>query len=259
MAPFLDRAARTVVRPLKSATTTVGAHPGAGSEVADPPILEPPPVPAAAASSAAALATEPVPVTPSLSWASVGWGSLPENLIVGVVTAALLGLAAARLGAVPALGAYCPLLAALTGLSVIDLRTGLLPKRFVYPAWGLVAIGLVAASNVDSTWHQLERAGIGLAAAFLIFYVVWFVYPKGMGFGDVRLAGLLGMSLGWLGWRQEYIGFLAACVLGSVLGIAFLIVVGRSRPFPFGPALAAGAAFGVLWGGWLGDLWIHPG
>jgi leader peptidase (prepilin peptidase)/N-methyltransferase len=282
--PPLDRLARTVRRPAKKAAPGTVADPSPAVDTAGIPDLTlasvgvegttPPdathvgPADRLAPSGVAGEADfdealpPPAPgaeaVAPAPTWASVGRGSLVENVAAAVSLAALEGLAALRLGAAPALGAYGALMAVLVCLAIVDFRTGLLPRRFVYAGYLLVAVGLVAAANVSSTWHGLLRALIGGAAAFAIFYVIWFVYPKGMGFGDVRLSGLLGMALGWLGWRQEYIGFLAACVLGSLLGVAFLIVVKRSRAFPFGPALAAGAAFGVLWGGWLGDLWFHP-
>ena len=283
--PLLDRLARTVRRPPKKVVAVAGASPAADAAghvdltvtsasdgalasstpypaTSGPSQLHAPPGAAGEADLGASVSggnRDAEPVTPAPTWASVGWGGPVENVAAAVTLAVLEGLTALRLGAVPALGAYGALMAVLVCLSIADLRTGLLPRRFVYVGYLLVAVGLVAASNVSSTWHGLLRALIGGAAAFLIFYVIWFVYPKGMGFGDVRLSGLLGMALGWLGWRQEYIGFLAACVLGSLLGVAFLIVVKRSRAFPFGPALAAGCAFGVLWGGWLGDQWFHPG
>jgi leader peptidase (prepilin peptidase)/N-methyltransferase len=175
-----------------------------------------------------------------------------------VLTGGLCALAAVRLGAVPALGAYCALLAGLVALSITDLRSGLVPRRFVYGDLVLVAVGLAAASATGDSWAPLLRAAIGAAASFAVFAAIWWVYPKGLGFGDVRLAGLCGAGLGWIGYPELYLGFMAGFVIGAITGLAVL-AVRRSRRFPFAPALAAGTALGVLWGGWLADMWLHPG
>ena len=88
-----------------------------------------------------------------------------------------------------------------------------------------------------------------------MFYALWAVYRRGLGFGDVRLAGLCGAALGWLGFAPLYLGFLASFVCGALMGVAVL-AVRRSRRFPFAPALAVGTMAGVLWGVWLGHLWL---
>lgn len=184
--------------------------------------------------------------------------SVAEIVVVTAVTAAACALAAVRIGAVPSLAAFCALFGGLVAVSVVDLRTGLVPRRLLYPSLGLVAVGLTAASADVGTWRPLLDAAIGGAIAFLVFYAIWWVYPKGLGFGDVRLAGLCGLALGYLGFRQLYVGFLAAFLLGALGGVVVLARRGTRR-FPFAPALAAGTAFGVLWGTWLGNLWLHPG
>jgi leader peptidase (prepilin peptidase) / N-methyltransferase len=89
-----------------------------------------------------------------------------------------------------------------------------------------------------------------------VFGAVWWISPKAMGFGDVRLAGLCGGALGWLGFAPIYIGFVASFFVGTLMGLAVLAAHGRRR-FPFAPSLAIGTMFGVLWGGWLGGLWLH--
>ena len=185
-------------------------------------------------------------------------GSAAVAAASAVLTGGLCALAAVRLGAVPALGAYCALLAGLVALSITDLRSGLVPRRFVYGDLVLVAVGLTAASATGDSWAPLLRAAIGAVASFAVFAAIWWVYPKGLGFGDVRLAGLCGAGLGWIGYPELYLGFMAGFVIGAITGLAVL-AVRRSRRFPFAPALAAGAAFGVLWGGWLADMWLHPG
>ncbi|MGH9045493.1 MAG: prepilin peptidase [Acidimicrobiales bacterium] len=174
-----------------------------------------------------------------------------------VVTATLFLLAAVRLGSVPHLAAYCALLAGLVAVSIADLRLGIIPRIMLYPAFGLCLAGLVGASWAEGRWFSLVWAVAGGAIAFGVFFALWWFFPNGIGYGDVRLAGVLGASLGWLGPGELYVGFLAAFLLGTAFGAAVMVVrrSGRGTRFAFGPSLAAGAAFSVLWGGWIIQLW----
>lgn len=252
--PVLDRlAARAASRsrhvPAAAAASGGAAPEGPGAVPA--PAVEPaavPPGPVAPATGTAPLPTAPDPTAP-----------LPAAPVpAAVVTGALLALAALRLGGVPELAAYCVLLAGLVALSVVDLRVGLVPRQVLYPTLAATAVALVAASASDGRFGALGGAAIGGAGAFGVFAAVWWLYPKGMGFGDVRMAGVCGMALGWLGFGPVYVGFLAAFVLGLLFGLGNL-AVRRTTRFPFAPALAAGTAVGVLWGGYLGSLWLHHG
>jgi leader peptidase (prepilin peptidase)/N-methyltransferase len=185
--------------------------------------------------------------------------TLLERGVVAVVTGVLFGAAAARIGAAPDLAAYCVLFAGLVTVSVTDIRVGLVPRVYLYPTLALVAVALVASSGLDGNWRSLLDAAIGGAAAFLVFFAIWWVAPRSMGFGDVRLAGVMGFALGWLGLRQVYLGFVVAFVAGSVFGLVKIAVqgTGRKTSLPFGPALALGAVVGVLFGATLANLWFH--
>lgn len=236
--PLLDTLARRVRRvPAAADVAAVGVGVGDTAPV---------PAPVGAAACVLPSTTESTAV------------ALGAAAAIALVTGALWALAALRVGDVPSLAAYCALFGALVAVSLTDLRTGLVPRALLYPAAAVVGIGLVAASAQDHAWRPLLDAVIGGAAAFGLFGVIWWAYPRGMGFGDVRLAGLCGGALGWLGFRQLYLGFLIAFVAGAVMGLVVL-AVRRSRKFPFAPALAVGTVVGVLWGGWLGNLWLHPG
>lgn len=201
------------------------------------------------AGGTAALAAEPAPP-----------GTL-ERVAAAAVTGALFGGAAARFGAVPELAAYCVLFAGLVAVSVADIRVGLVPRSIVYPTLALMSLALVAAAAVSGDWRPLLDAAIGGAAGFAVFFAIWFASPRSMGFGDVRLAGVIGAGLGWLGFDQLYLGFLVAFVVGAAVGLVKMAVqgTGRKTALPFGPALAAGAVVGVLWGGTLANLWLHHG
>jgi len=184
-----------------------------------------------------------------------------EREAAAVVTGALFAGAAIKFGAVPELAAYCVLFGGLVAISVADLRVRLVPRVILYPTLALMTLAFVAAAAVARHWHPLLDAAIGGAVCFAVFFVIWFIAPRGMGFGDVRLAGLIGAGLGWLGFGQVFVGFLAAFVVGAVIGLVLMTVkgTGRKTALPFGPALAAGCVFGVLFGGTLAHLWLHTG
>ncbi len=183
------------------------------------------------------------------------------RLASGVVTGALCAAAAVRFGPVPALAPYAVLFCGLVALSVADLRVHLLPRRLLYPTAVLVAVGLTAASAAGGSWHDLWVAAVCAVAAFALFFALWWFFPRGMGFGDVRLAGLVGLALGWLGPLHLYLGLLASFVCGTLFGVVVMVVrgTGRRTKFAFGPSLAAGTVVGVLWGGTIINAWLGHG
>src|SRR5687767_3479062 len=118
--------------------------------------------------------------------------------LVELLTAALFAATAIRFGVDAALPAFLVLVAALIALSVIDLDTFTLPRKIIYFALaaGVVLLGVAAA--VDGDARGIIEAGAGAAIAFGVLLLIHLVSPRGMGFGDVRLAGLLGLYLGWI-------------------------------------------------------------
>jgi leader peptidase (prepilin peptidase)/N-methyltransferase len=163
-----------------------------------------------------------------------------------------------RVGARWALPAFCLLALALVILTDIDLEHRRLPVVVVYPAVVGGAALLVLAGAELHDWGAVGRAAIGGAAATLGFGLIFFLARGGMGFGDVRLAGLCGMFLAFLGWRYFAVGFVASAVVGGVVGVALLLSgrAGRKTQIPYGPFLAAGTMVGVLFGLPLGNLWL---
>ncbi|TDW21561.1 prepilin peptidase [Kribbella kalugense] len=135
-------------------------------------------------------------------------------------------------------------------LGYIDARTRFLPSVIIWPTYGLVGIGLLAAAVATGEWGSLRRAAIAGAIGFAVFYVLWFAFPRGVGFGDVRLSGLLGLALGWLGWGQFASGLYGGFFLGAVVGIVLIAtrVMTRKQMVPFGPFMLIGALAGVLLG-----------
>jgi len=180
-------------------------------------------------------------------------------LALAVVTAAVLGGFGWRLGAQPVLAAFAVFGTGLVAVSAVDLEHYRIPNRILYPTLFSTAALLVVASAVDDRWGSLARAAIAGAIAFAGFFVVHLIVPHGMGFGDVRLAGLIGMGTGWLGLGHAFVAFMAAFLLGAAIGIVVMKVTGggRKTKVPFGPFLAAGAVIAVLWGGPLVTTFLH--
>jgi leader peptidase (prepilin peptidase)/N-methyltransferase len=174
----------------------------------------------------------------------------PRYLVVELATGVLFGGLAARMGYAWELPAFLVFLAALLALSCIDLELLILPKKIVYPSLLLVTLLLALASGATHDWNRLGVGAICAAAWFAFFFAMNFASPRILGFGDVRLAPLLGLALGWLGWRYVVLGFFAANFIGLVIGVVLIASrrMKRDQPIPYGIFLAAGAAFAIYAG-----------
>jgi leader peptidase (prepilin peptidase) / N-methyltransferase len=171
--------------------------------------------------------------------------------LVELLTGALFAAVGARFADSWALPAYLVLTAGLVALAAIDLEHYILPNRLVYPlgfaGWGLLAF----ASALEHDWSAFGRACAAGAVAYVFFFIVHVLSPRGMGFGDVRLSLVLGLYLGWLGWGELLAGLFLGFVYGAVVGVAVMAVVGmkgRKYQIPFGPFLALGAMTIILVG-----------
>ncbi len=174
-------------------------------------------------------------------------GLSQASAVVGGAAGALVGWA---VGWAWGLVVVLPVLPICVALSVIDWRTRLLPTRLIAPAYGLVAIGIGVATVVSRDLDDLVRAGVGWAALGGTFVLLWLIHPRGMGFGDVRLSGVLGLGLGYLGWGELVLGGYAGFLLGAVVGgVLTLLKILDRKGYPFGPFLLAGALTGVVFGG----------
>lgn len=167
------------------------------------------------------------------------------------------GLPAALL----ALVAFLYLAAISVALGLIDVDVHKLPNAIVLPSYGVGAILLGGSSFLSGDWSALLRAGIGMAVLYVFYFALGVLYPKGMGFGDVKLAGVLGLYLGWLGWGPLAVGAFSAFLLGGVFAIALIALkrIGRKGGIPFGPWMLAGAWIGIfagsaVWHGYLSLL-----
>ncbi len=180
--------------------------------------------------------------------------------LVELGTALLFALVAARLGPSASLPAFLYLCAVSVALAAIDLETQRLPNVLTLPSY-LVGGGLLAvAAAVDGDVGRLLRAVEGMVALYAFYFVICYATAgKGMGFGDVKLAGLLGLYLGWLGWPELLVGAFAAHLLGGVVAVWLVARGGASRKtrVPFGPFLVAGALVALLVGSPIAHAWLQ--
>ena len=208
-------------------------------------------------------APEPAPDTPAVEDDSTPATEAPEpkeryadmarlqglHAKTALATAVVAGLIGARVGWGPELYFLLYLAPIGVALAVIDWRTRLLPTKLIAPSYVIVILLAAAAAWQQGDWQHLAMAGWGWLVAGGTFFALWFIYPKGMGYGDVRLSGILGIALGWLGWGELLTGVYAGFLLGGVGGLllSLLRIVDR-KAYPFGPFMLVGALVGVLAG-----------
>jgi leader peptidase (prepilin peptidase) / N-methyltransferase len=175
----------------------------------------------------------------------------------GMLAAVAGGLLGWRIGWAAPLPAWLVLAVSGGVLGYIDLRTRYLPSAIIWPTYAVVAALLLVAALVSGDWNALLRAAIAGAVTFVVFWVLWWVYPAGLGFGDVRLSGLLGGALGWLGWAEVITGVYGGFVLGALIGVALVAAkVFDRKAFAFGPFMLAGALLGVVAGSSVANAYL---
>ena len=157
---------------------------------------------------------------------------------------------AARFGFHWDLPAFLALGAGLLALSCIDVELMLLPKKIVYPLTIVVAALLLVAAAATGQWHHYVVGVLSAVVWFAVFYLMNLVSPRLLGFGDVRLALVLGLSLGWLGVGYVLLGFFGANLIGAVIGVTLIVTkhVDRQSRIPYGVFLALGWGVAVLAG-----------
>jgi leader peptidase (prepilin peptidase) / N-methyltransferase len=165
---------------------------------------------------------------------------LAATALVGTVLGVLAGHAAGWSAALPAFVALA-LLA--TPLLLIDAWQHRLPDRLVLPGAGCALALLALAATVRGDWAGLVRAVAAAGVVFAIFCTAAVMSPSSLGFGDVKLAGLLALYLGWLGWGHVFYGSFAGFVLGALVAVVMLAgrQVSLKSHIALGPALITGA------------------
>ena len=103
----------------------------------------------------------------------------------------------------------------------------------------------------EARWQALLRGLGGLAAMYAFYFMIWYgTRGRGMGFGDVKLAGVLGLYLGFLGWQSWAVGLFAGFLIGGIVGIGLILGggAGRKTKVPYGPFMVAGAFVAIIAG-----------
>src|SRR4051812_5693536 len=174
------------------------------------------------------------------------------GLMVEVGTPLLFALAGLRWGPSWVVVPYLLLFAVLMVVSVIDIEHYRIPDRIVFPALAVSIPLIVVVSIVEGVPEAMKGALVGAAVYFLMLFVAHLVYPKGMGFGDVKLALVMGLYLGWIytdvfkGISLVLFALMIGCLLGVIGGGIVALVRRRNAEFPFGPALAASTIVAIL-------------
>ena len=199
----------------------------------------------------------PLDLVPILSWVALrgrcrhcGTPIGIEPIIIEAATASIFVAFGLKFGADIALIGFCALGAALVALVWIDLHEFRLPREITHIALMIGAITLAAAALVNDEPERIWQAALGAAIALALMGLIYKVSRGGMGGGDVRLAPLLGMYLGYLNPGIVPIGLFLGFLLGAVIGVAAMAIgkAGRKTALPFGPFLAAGTTIAVFVG-----------
>jgi leader peptidase (prepilin peptidase)/N-methyltransferase len=178
------------------------------------------------------------------------------ELSLAVLYAGLVWRFQDRLSLLPALGYFC---AVGVALALIDLSVQRLPNALTIPSYPLGAALLVLDALTHGSYWRLVDAAIGMAALYAFYFVLAVLKPGGMGFGDVKLAGVIGLYLGYLGWGEFGVGAFLAFLLGGIGGSALMLSrrAVRKTKIPFGPYMVAGALIAVFAGHWLATGYLH--
>ena len=166
----------------------------------------------------------------------------PRYPLVELLTAVAFAAVVAANGLDEDLILELPFVTALIALAAIDFDHKLLPNKIVYP---LAAYGLIATLLVDR--DDLVENLIAGAGAFTFLFLALLAYPRGMGMGDVKLAGAMGLFLGLSIIPAMLIAFLT----GTIVGLAIIAREGaaaRKKAVPFGVFLALGGIAAILVG-----------
>jgi leader peptidase (prepilin peptidase)/N-methyltransferase len=168
------------------------------------------------------------------------------ELACGVLFAA----SALRFGFNWELPAFLVLEAGLLVLACIDVEHYLLPKRIVYPLFGLVGALLLSAAAITDDWKRLAIALACAAGWFSVFFAINRYDRRWLAFGDVRMSPVLGLSLGWLGVRYVLLGFFAANLIGAIIALGLIAAkrIQRKTPLPYGVFLSVGTFVAIYAG-----------
>jgi leader peptidase (prepilin peptidase)/N-methyltransferase len=189
----------------------------------------------------------PVPGWPALRCGPCG-GRLGPPVALELATAAVLALLLGRFGGRPEMVAFGFLGVLGVALAAIDIAVQRLPDRLTLPALPALVILLAGAAVLGHDGRALARAvlgGLALAASYLLLALL---RPGQLGGGDIKLAALAGLTLGWLGWGTLLTGACLGFLLSAVVSLALLATrrITLHSVICFGPFLLGGALLAIL-------------
>lgn len=203
---------------------------------------------------------------PVLSWALLagrcrdcGTSISVRYPLVELATAAIFVVSGLRFGYSTYTLVAMTLGAAGVALFMIDLDV----RRLPFSITGLTALGTGVVLGADGVWHGTQAVLPALASMGLwlaVYGGIWVLTAgRGMGLGDVALAPVLGLALGWLGWGPALVGLAGGFLVGAVVGLALIVGgrAGRRTEVPHGPFLLCGAALGMFGGEQLGQVYLR--
>ncbi|MET0590917.1 MAG: prepilin peptidase [Naasia sp.] len=187
----------------------------------------------------------------ALFFAAVALRFLPD-LLSSVGTAEVVAIAVAGV-------AFLWLAGASVALALIDLDVHRLPNAIVFPLYAVGAVLLTTSSVLTGDGPALIRAGVGFAVLGGVYLLLALAVPGGMGGGDVKLAGALGLYLAWLGWPSLAVGAISAFIAGGLFGLILIVTrrAKRGTSVPFGPWMLAGAWLGIFAGAPIASAYLQ--
>ena len=193
-----------------------------------------------------------------VAFAVVAWVGLSYPAVLGASTTSATASATESTALALIIVAFLYFAAISIVLTLIDLDTHRLPNSIVLPSYLVAGLLFTVAAWLTGDWSSLFIAGVGMAGMYLFYFLLRAARPGGMGGGDVKLAGVIGIYLGWLGWGALAVGAFAAFLYGGVFGIALLLLrrAGRKTAIPFGPWMILGAWTGVFAGEAVGKWYV---
>jgi leader peptidase (prepilin peptidase)/N-methyltransferase len=179
--------------------------------------------------------------------------------LVELATAGLFAAIAVRIGPHPALPAFLYLAGVGVALAMIDFDVQRLPDVLTLPSYPVAIVLLGIAAWAEGAGWTYGRALIGMAALFAFYALLWLVYPAGMGLGDVKLSGVLGLYLGWLGWAALVVGAASAFLIGAVVSVSVVLAKGGNRKtkIPFGPFMLLGVLIATFAAHPIAHAYLH--
>ena len=138
-------------------------------------------------------------------------------------------------------------------LSIVDFRELRLPNKYVYPAYGIVTLGLLVPAAVGNHWGALLQAAMCALVGLALFMVMHVVYPSGLGMGDVKLAGIIGLLTGWVSIATAVVALMLAFFLSAIVSVVLLVSrkATMKTALPFGPFMLGGAILAIVYTAWM--------